>query len=292
MPPPAAPAGNPLQKYFRMPGMLVRLPTNGAFLPPGAIAPVLTGEVPVLPMRGQDELLLKSPDALMSGYAIEKLLESCVPAITTPRLVATPDFDVLMLTIRVATYGPHMELHARCPKCQEDTLIDCDLPAMLATAQTIPPDISVRLSDEVLVYLRPYNISNATTVALGGFAEARKLQAFEARGAGLSEQNQRERSEQVGRSMEVLAKLSFAALSDCVIRVVAPEIEVTDPALIGEFLANIPKAWLDKVEAKLTAVNAMGLDKHIAVHCGACQHEWQTEVEFDPSTFFANSSSA
>ena len=63
---------DPLAKYYRMPGVHVRLPSNGAFMPPGSVQFTVTGEVPIYPMRAADELLLKSPDALMSGYAIEE----------------------------------------------------------------------------------------------------------------------------------------------------------------------------------------------------------------------------
>ena len=80
-----------LKKYYRMPGVHIRLPTNGAFMPPGSVEFTMSGDIPVYPMRGADELLLKSPDALMSGYAIEELLKSCVPAIQFPRLVSSPD---------------------------------------------------------------------------------------------------------------------------------------------------------------------------------------------------------
>ena len=101
---------NPLTKYFRIPGVHIKLPTHGAFMPTGSVAFTMNDEVPVYPMRGMDELLLKSPDALMNGYAIEKLIESCVPAIKFPRLISSPDLDVILMAIRAATYGETITL--------------------------------------------------------------------------------------------------------------------------------------------------------------------------------------
>src|SRR4051794_13716092 len=166
--------GNPLAKYYRIPGLHVKLPTNGAFLPPGSIEFTAAGDIPVLPMAAKDELLLKSPDALMSGYALERLLESCVPAIHTPRLIATQDLDVLLLAIRAATYGDVMTLDATCPQCDTTVEIKCHLPALLATMQKVDPNAAIRLSDEVMAFVRPYNLGNATVLALASFEEARK----------------------------------------------------------------------------------------------------------------------
>jgi hypothetical protein len=132
---PQLPSGGVLSKYYRyrVPGPHIKLATRGVFFPPNAIEMTLAGDIPVFPMVSADEMLLKSPDALMSGLALEKLFESCVPAIKTPRLISAPDIDVLLLAIRVATYGNKMALAANCPACKHENSFDCDLPSLLAT---------------------------------------------------------------------------------------------------------------------------------------------------------------
>jgi hypothetical protein len=280
---PQAFSSNPLSKYFRVPGLTIVLPSDGAYLPQGAIELTLTGEVPVLPMRAADELLLKSPDALMSGYAIEKLLESCVPAIRTPRLIAMPDLDVLLLAIRAATYGPKMEVQTRCPSCGEDNVFEADLPSMLSTMTKLPHACPVRLSKDVIAHLRPYNIENGTRVALAAFNESRKLQFADDKSDDV-------KNKMINESYKAITDLNVEMIADCVIHVAVPEGQVTDKASIREFLAEIPRPWSKKIEKALKELNEKGIDKSLHVSCEKCKHEWKTELEFDPASFFAQGS--
>lgn len=277
------PSSDPLAKYYRMPGVHVRLPSNGAFMPAGSIELTMNGDVPVYPMRAADELLLKSPDALMSGYAVEELLRSCVPAIKAPRLISSADLDVLLLAIRAATYGEMLTVQPVCPECKKDNEVHINLPRILATAKEIDPENPVRLNDEVVVFLRPYNMDNATRVALASYEETRKVQAVE-------EAEETKRLSQVNQSMQRIVTLSLDLLAACVVRIVVREGEVRDPASIRKFIGNVSKAWVDKLQAKMDEMNERGIDKHYDVTCGHCGHEWKPEVEFNPATFFASAS--
>lgn len=278
-------ATNPLSKYFRTPGYTITLPTNGAFLPPGSIDLTMTGDVPVFPMRAADELLLKSPDALMSGFALEKLIESCVPAIKcSPRLISSPDLDVILLAIRAASFGEKMDIEVTCPKCGEENKFEVELAPILATAKTLPKENPVRFTDELVAYVRPYNLHNATSLAMASFNEAKKLRAIEKiPDDGLKQQK-------INESYANINKIAQATLVECVYKVVTPEATVEDPAQIAEFMLNIPRDWTRKVETVLREINEKALDKRIHLKCPSCGHEWTTEVEFDPVNFFVQGS--
>lgn len=276
---------NPLAKYYRVPGLHVRLPTKGMFMPPGSIEMTMAGDIPVYPMRSADEMLLKSPDALMSGYAIEQLMHSCVPAIKAPRLISTPDLDVLLLAIRAATYGEVITLAPTCPSCGVQNEANRNLSYLMTNMTFIDADNPVRFSDEIVVYLRPYNLENTTVLGLASFEETRKLQAVED-AAGP------ERSRQISESMQRITALANDIMADCVVRVVVPEGPVTDRAMIREFMGNVSKVWTDRVQEKLDEINTKGIDKSYEMTCAACDHKWKAEIEFDPARFFAPSSSA
>lgn len=278
-----APPKNPLAKYFRVPGLNVKLPSGGAYMPPGAIQLTATEEIPVFPMRAADELMLKSPDALMSGYAIEEIITSCIPAIRAPRLISMPDLDVILLAVRAATYGEKMEVETQCPSCGEEHKFDCHLPSVLTTMKEMPKEAPVRLSPEVVAYLRPYNLGNGTKVALTAFNETRKLQFAE-------DQSEEYRTKAINESYKKITALNVEMMADCVMHIVTPEGTVNHPMMIREFLANIPRQWSKKIEKKLKELNDYGIDKRLDVTCSACQHEWKTELEFDPASFFANGS--
>lgn len=274
---------NPLSQYFRPAALNVNLPTNGAFLPKGSFTPNEDGSVPIYPMTAGDEFLLKNPDALLSGYAVQKLIESCVPCIKEANELSTPDLDVILLAIRAATYGDQMDVQTRCPKCSYDNEFTADLPSLLATVKEIDPEIEVRLTDDIVVYLRPYSMRNAFQVSHMTFTETRRLQAIEAN-EELAPNIEKERR----LSFDKLTALQSQIMADCVIRVVAPDADVTDPAHIAEFVKNVSKGWIKKIEERISQVMELGMDKTIEVKCQrtSCGHEWKTQIEFDPSSFF------
>lgn len=282
MPRQASPVGNPLSRYFRQPGLHVQLPTGGAFMPPGTIKLTVKGDLPILPMSAADELLLKSPDALMSGYAIEQLIISCVPDIKAPLEVSQPDLDVLLLAIRAATYGETMPVGAVCPKCKTENSFDCHLPSLMATMRPIPPENPVRLTDEVVVYVRPMNVENAGKIGIASFEETRKAQALDDDKTIKPDVMQRALNDSYKR----LSLLRVEMTADCIVKIVIPDGEVVDRASIREFLANISQAWVKQIEAKQAEINSLGMDKRIDCTCSKCKHEWQTTLEFDPASFF------
>lgn len=278
---PQAPGGNPLTRYYRLPGLHVPLPTRGAFMPPGSVEFTPKGDVPVMPMRAADEMLLKSPDALMSGYAIEKLIESCVPAVKTPNLLSQPDLDVLLLAIRAATNGTSMTVHTECPSCGAEGEFECDLGNILSTMKTIPPENPVRLSDDVIVYVRPHNVGESFRIATASFEEYRQLQALETQGVA-----DEVKSKQANASLDRINKLTLAVTASCIVKVQVPEGPVEDRQAIADFIANVPGPWVKRVTEKLKAVNAMGIDRSVEATCSKCGHQWRAEVEFNPQTFF------
>jgi hypothetical protein len=274
---------DPLAKYYRMPGVHVKLPSNGAFMPPGALQLTMNGDLPVYPMRAADELLLKSPDALMSGFAIEELIKSCVPGVRIPRMVSSADLDVMLLAIRAATYGAMITVKPDCPKCGEENEIHANLTNILATVKAIPPENPVRLSDEVVVFLRPYNMDNATRMGIVSYEESRKVQA-------LVDGEETQRIAQMNHSMQRIVQTSMDVLSNSVLAVVVKEGKVCDPYSIRKFIDNVSKAWIDKLQAKMDELNEGGIDKHYDATCAHCGHQWRPLVEFNPATFFASAS--
>lgn len=274
---------NPLQRYFRAPALNVTLPSKGLFFTPGSVTFNEDGTLPVYPMRAADEYLLKTPDALLSGLAVEKLIESCIPAISRPKEVSTCDLDAILLAIRAATYGEKMDVDAVCPKCGEENSFECDLPGVLATMTYDDEETCVRLDETLIAYVRPYNFANATRVSMATFEETRKVQALEQDEAASEEA----KKAQLATSMDRITSLTSSLIANCVIKVVTPEGEVTNPVFIKEFMGEITKAWHGKIEKRIDRFNTIGIDKTVEAHCGKCGHDWKTHIEFDPATFFA-----
>jgi hypothetical protein len=248
---------------------------------PGGIEFTMTGDVPVYPMTASDELLLKSPEALMSGFALEQMIKSCVPAIKNPRLVSSPDIDVILLAVRVATSGPTMSMEVKCPSCGHDHAFDVHLPGILATLKTIDSAITARINDEVVAYCRPFNLNDATQLSMIGFEETRKIQALE-----MGDASQQEKILALNNSYARLAKAKRMITAGCVLAVRTPDGEVTDQSMILEFVENLSGKQTDAIEAAVEKANSAGVDRNIPLTCDNCGHEWKALVSFDPASFF------
>ena len=99
---------NPLSMFMRQPKIYIRLPSGGEFWPEGSLEATETGEYPVYSMTAKDELILKVPDALMNGQAIVDVIQNCIPNVKNAWHAPNIDLDVLLIAIRIATYGEMM----------------------------------------------------------------------------------------------------------------------------------------------------------------------------------------
>jgi hypothetical protein len=119
MPEPVKPS-NPLSAYFRKPAIYVTLPSGGKFNTPEEIdIPGGSGEIPIYPMTAKDEILMRTPDSLMNGATTVDVIQSCVPNIKNAWKLCALDVDLILTSIRIATYGETTEIKGVCPKCNE-----------------------------------------------------------------------------------------------------------------------------------------------------------------------------
>lgn len=276
---------NPLLKYYRQPGITCRLPSNGRFQDKDNVRFTASGEISVLPMRAADEMLLKSPDALMSGMAIEKVIKSCVPDIKDPQQLPTPDIDTLLLAIRTATYGSAMNVETPCPMCGTENEYVFDVNTILSTVTPLADEYPVRLNDDIIVYLRPFNFKNSTQASLVAFQEARKVQLIDT-----DQFTDEEKQTQLNQSFDRINTMNVQMVADCVERVVVPEGSITNREHISAFIHNIEQKWVASVENQLKEINGAGINKVHEIDCAKCKHKWETTVEFDPASFFGQSS--
>jgi hypothetical protein len=118
---------NPLTGWFRQPKIFIRLPSKGKWYPQGALDRSSTEEYPVYAMTAKDELMFKTPDALLSGQSTVEVIKSCIPAIQDPWSMPSLDVDAALIAIRIATYGENMEVETNCPHCNAENSYDINL---------------------------------------------------------------------------------------------------------------------------------------------------------------------
>ena len=277
---------NPLEDYYRQKEIYVPLPTQGLWY---ENKPNLTddGEIGVLPMTLNDEMLLNIPDTLYNGESIFNLLKSIAPDIVDPKEVSLPDVDVILLASRAMTYDKKMQVESKCRHCEKFSSYEMSIPDILSQINLIKGGVTIEI-DRLQIELRPnslrsmnaFNIKNLTTTQL-----VQKLSNSEG-----------DRKEELSKNyMDSLTEITIAnieLLSDSIVKVTTPDgKEVIDQASIQQWLANAKKSVLTQIENNSRKLNLNGLPDTYDFTCSheECGKEFKGTVEFNPSFFFSNS---
>jgi len=273
---------NPLAKYFRIPGIHVTLPSRG-FFNKNEIEFEMNGEIAVFPMTASDELRLKNPDSLMSGNSIETVIKSCVPAIKNPKYLPIQDGDVLMLAIRAATFGNNMAFEVECPKCKAKNEYQLNIRELIETITFLEEEYPIQLDNGLIVYLKPYTLELQSKLNIATFQEAKKMQYAES-----SDLPEEAKLAKFSESFKVLNDLNLELITSSILGIVTPEGTVTDKKFIYDFLKNCSRQYTKVIDETFKEMGNKGLNKKKEIICcnEECKHEWESDLVFDPTSFF------
>ena len=161
---------NPLNKYFRQPAVFVTLPSGGNY-PPHVLTQSQTGEIGVQPMTARDEIIFKTPDALMNGQGMVDVIQSCIPEIKDAWQISNYDLDTILIAIRIATYGETMDINFNVPGTTEKASHTLNLPSLLEQIKTTEVNNDIELKDGLKIAVRPLTYKDMTSTALKTFTQ-------------------------------------------------------------------------------------------------------------------------
>lgn len=274
---------NPLIKYFRQPAIYIRLPSGGRWWKDGSVEIPVNGELPVYPMTTKDEIVLKTPDALMNGSGVADVIQSCCPNIKDPWEMPSVDTDALLIAIRIASYGHAMDFDSKCPHCNHENRHAKDLRDSLAAVQCPDYDTPVTV-DDLSIKLRPTRYAESNRSKQINFEEQKMLQALE--NSSLDETVKAvEISNAMGKLINIGLEVLTAATESITIN---RDTVVTNSAHIKEFYENTETTIVKAVQERQAVLNrAAGLEP-ARVACEECTKTYQVPIEFDYANFFAS----
>jgi hypothetical protein len=246
---PFQPRINPLANYMRQPKIYIMLPSRGEFWAKGSIEFPENGELAVFSMTARDELLFKTPDALMNGQAVVDVIESCIPAIKDAWAIPTIDLDTILIAIRLATYGEKMPFTHKVPGTNEDVDYEIDLRMLLDQQQNNHWIDQVVISPEFIICVKPLTYRHMTQTNIKSFETTRILNMVN--DESISDEK---KLEIFNSSFNNLTKVTVELMSSSVFKIITPEGEVTDTRYISEFVDNADKEIFDIVQKHLTAL--------------------------------------
>ena len=277
-----APA-NPLSGYYRQPKIYIRLPSGGKYYPEGALDPSENGDYAVYAMTAKDELMLKTPDALLSGESTVEVIKSCVPAIKQPWMMPTIDIDSILVGIRIATYGDEMDVWANCPECKEENKYTIPLTNYINTGKSEWKD---KITTGDLTFdLEPYNYKQMTGANIKTLEEQRVFSIVND-----EEMSDQEKMEKFQKSFVRLTNMTIDTIADVVTAIETPQGKTENKDQIRDFLNNCDKEVFQGLTDHLADIKGrQGIpDQH--VKCESCAHKWDLPVTMDQANFFADRS--
>lgn len=270
---------NPLQKYFRQPKIFISLPSKGMFYPPGSLVGDYNS-VPVFAMTGMDEIVMKTPDALFSGEATIKLIESCCPYIKDAHNVPSLDIDALLIAIRIATFGEIMTISKKCKECEHENDYEVSLPAILDQINNKKFDNQVAV-DDLVITLRPLSYKEMSDFNIENFKLQKMLYQL-----SQAENSEEETQAAIDKIYLTLAEIQGSLILTSIESVKTPEAVVTDRAFIAEWLSNTIKDTYNKIKEHLEKVKAAWTLPPLETKCTNCGHQDKIEISLDQSSFF------
>lgn len=278
---------NPLAAFMRQPKIFIRLPSNGEFWPEGSLHISETNEYPVYSMTAQDELMLKVPDALMNGQAVVDVIQHCMPNIKNAWAVPNIDMDVILIAIRIATYGEKLTTPLTIGESEMEYTVD--LRSVLDSLNSQISWVShVPINDDLTVFVRPINYKQVTEMANQSFETQKIMQV--ANDENMSEDDK-----------IAIFKDSFSKLSKVTVGLIAASIYKVDssngstenPQFIKEFIDNADKEIFNKIQQHIEALKENNAIKPIIVPItdelreqGYTGDTIEIPLTFDASAFF------
>lgn len=260
-------AVNPLLDRLRMPGSTFRLPSQGLFYADGELADgVKNGEVEVYPMTAMEEIILNTPDKLLSGKAITEVFGRCIPQILKPGDLLAKDVDYLMVSLRQVSFGNDMEIvytHT-CEHAKMQTY-KVDLQKMLNRAKQVDPTM---INQEYT-----HTCQNGQVVTLKPLTYGNLIELYQ--------------TTAINKSDDISQDEAEALVINTLASVIRKVDDVTDKANIREWVTKIPLGWKKDIEKAAQSVTTWGIDFITTQRCKDCKATIDITVTANPVSFFS-----
>lgn len=275
-------ANNPLAKHFRQPSIYLKLPSGGKFYPAGALELGVTGEIPIYPMTVKDELLLRTPDALMNGDSMAQMIRSCCPNIKDPWSIPLTDLDPILIAIRLASYGNNLDLTSNCSHCSAENEHTIDLRTVLDTLVPTAMFDQAQLIDGLVFELQPQKFKELNVVGQITFEQRKLISAIEN-----SELDDEEKKARFHESFKRLTELNIGTLVSCIKSITTEDSTVVvEPTVIKDFLTNTTRGTYEEIKDTINKAISASKVPPMEVSCSDCSKTYNVDVDFNQTNFF------
>ena len=272
---------NPLSGHFRQPSVFMKLPSGGRYWQSGSISIPANGEIGIMPMTTKDEIMLRTPDALMNGQGVVSVIESCVPAINNAWAMPSIDVDAVLIAIRMATYGEEMDMESKCPNCDTENRHQFGLGQILMRVRSPNYNESVNI-DNLIIKLKPVNYLQSTQNNIARFEEQKIIQLI-----NNDDIDGDTRKAQLDIHLQKIIASNIEQLTNNTESITTENGDVVDnKAFISEFYDKSSNNVIKTVQKKLREFSDIAGLPPTRVMCEGCEKEYDLAINFDYANFF------
>jgi hypothetical protein len=281
---------NPLSKFFRQPTIYFALPSQGHWWSPGALNMPVTGELAVYPMTSKDEILLRTPDALMNGQAMVDVIKSCIPEIVDPWKMPAIDVDSVLIAMRIASYGHQMDFEGTCPSCKETQTYAIDLRTLLDKI-SVPDYDQPFVMDILSLKFKPQIYQSLNRVNRTNFEIQRLAQSIDE----LDDTDENKVTATMTQ-MNRIVDMGHRVLAESTESITimnpdgTPGDVVSDANYILDFYQNAGAKIIESIQKAYSELSNQGNIPPQAATCDKCNESYSMEITFDYANFFVRGS--
>ncbi|AZU98220.1 baseplate protein [Salmonella phage SE_PL] len=276
---------NPLSKYTKIEEIFVKLSSNNVIKYDKEVLESI--KLGVCARSARDEIMLNTPDALIGGDAIIKVIENCVPGVNDAGKLFVNDVEQLMIAIKVASKEEDYEIQTTCPECGHEGAFHRNLQNLLDTMTYFEKQPIVELSNGLKVYFKPYTWEEYSDFGQRMFQEQKKAEMIDFM-EGDEEEILEEKKKMFAEVFEAMTQLNFDMIVKSIDKIETPDGEiVNEDEFITEWVSSLPKNTLKEVRETSDELQEIGISHKMDVECSECHHQWEIDkLRYDPSNFF------
>jgi hypothetical protein len=272
---------NPLASHFRQPSVFLKLPSGGKYWVPNSLNLSSTGEIGVMPMTAKDEILLRTPDALMNGQGVVSVIQSCCPDILNAWCAPTIDMDAILIAIRIATYGDGMKIDSKCTHCSHENRHEIGLGNALHRLKS--PNYNKTFTINGLTFkFKPQNYMQANKNSLISFEEQKLISV-------VADENLDAETRKATFQVHLQNIINGAnnVIAQCTESITLEDgTIVTNVDFIKEFYDNANNVIIKQAQQYIADFADEIKLPPAQVQCESCEKQYNVGVEFDWANFF------
>ena len=245
---------NPLETYFRQPAIYITLPSKGEYYPPDTLTLNENKEIAVYPMTAKDEIVMKTPDALLTGQSTVDVIQSCIPAIKDAWKIPSIDIDTILIAIRIATYGEEMPVSIPITEIKESLSASVNLTNALERVNGHVPNTELILPSGIKVKIKPIDYAMMSRQAMRVYDEQRMVKTVQ--------DSELDDETKTKKYMEVFTKVAMYSVDEMIFSIDTLHTpdgkQVTEQGYITEFVQNMDVSTSKLIKQKIDEIRKTG----------------------------------